>query len=93
MPLFRLHRGGLAESLQTTIIVLNHLEILHYFAKNHGSLISDMCAHCTIKDLEIKPYPNDKDNFDARIGWFTQVVRLKHADDKYYVIGFLSEPL
>jgi hypothetical protein len=51
--------------------------------------------------LQANPYPSDN-NFDSRIGWFTNIVSMKINAPKSirimksydsYIIGFLSEPL
>ncbi len=86
MPLFRLHRGGLAESLATTIVVnclteiLNHSGILNYYPK------------ITIENIVIRPYPSKLKCFDARIGWYTHMVSIEHIGT-IHVLGFLSESL
>jgi hypothetical protein len=78
MPLFRFHRGSLAESLDTTIIIDNCNELYQLLSKDRAGSI-----HITID-----PYPSEKNCFDKRIGWYTQIVKINNDP-----IGFLSEPL
>ena len=91
MPLFRFHRGGLHESLQTTVLVKNDIELMIVIA---SSLDYEMLKNNNWgARLKIIPYP-DENNFDARIGWYTHMVLgniLK--EDVMHPIGFLSEPL
>ncbi len=93
MPLFREHRGGLSESLETTVVVKNkeellkHLEILWSVWRVSGLTRSLTTYDITIK---IEPYGG----FDRRCGWYTQMV---WADmlikDEFAPMGFLSEPM
>lgn len=88
MALFRFHRGGLSESLKTTKIVKSKKELSELIMKNDIFKLE-----VTEKDLCIESY-SKKDNFDERIGWYTQMVTVKDPHDgKFYPIGFLSEPL
>lgn len=91
MPLFRFHRGGLEESLKTTVIVRNDIELCKVIA---NSFDYKMLEKNTWKArMQVNPYP-DKDNFDPRIGWFTHIVLVNiFEEDKMHPIGFLSEPL
>lgn len=100
MPLFRFHRGGLHDSLQTTRIVKD-MKDLRDKVKNY---LGDVFCIDVTEDfiLEISPYPSDNDNFDSRIGWFTHFVSITligNPDNRVVKmmdrtpIGFLSEPL
>jgi hypothetical protein len=93
MPLFRLHRGELRESLKTTIIVKTLNDVVKAIVMN-----DDFCN----KNLKqtwgatvcVKPYPNEENNFDTRIGWYTHAVLANiYKKDEMVIIGFLSEPL
>jgi hypothetical protein len=79
MPIFRQHRGGLKESLDTSIIVHSKADILDCL--NKGPLF--IYESIPEEDITIEDY-----GYDNRIGWFTQIVVLKNG-----VLGFLSEPL
>jgi hypothetical protein len=90
MALFRYHRGGLQESLDTTVVVstLNDLEVI--IALWHAPWATEPFQ----VNLNIKPYPSEMDCFDKRIGWYTHVVTSDlHETGKFVVIGFLSEAL
>jgi hypothetical protein len=88
MALFRFHRGSLEESLKTTIIVNSMFEICD--ALEESSLLS-MDMKFTVKT---KPYPDKKNNFDSRIGWYTHAVLMKtNPKEEYQIVGFLSEDL
>ncbi len=99
MALFRFHRGGLHESLQTTVIVKNMHELReaarpfvdHFFLEPTDDFV-----------LNVNAYPSKDNNFDGRIGWYTHIVALTITADKSNrimksidsaPIGFLSEPL
>lgn len=90
MPLFRYHRGGLHESLQTTIIVKSLEELRAKIMVN----VSEMYLIEDPENFEIQvmPYPSDN-NFDPRIGWFTQMVTMSCKNIRNTPVGFLSEPL
>jgi len=87
MPLFRFHRGGLAESLATTVIVKSFQQLAAIIA-------ADAVPTATWgASIEIFPYPSEGDNFDPRIGWYTHMVTANLFEkDKMHPIGFLSEP-
>lgn len=76
MPIFRFHRGGLAESLETCVVVEN---------VEHLAMV---ISHLT----DFKPKPSDiviikyGHGWDVRIGWYTHTVMINDAP-----IGFLSE--
>ncbi len=91
MPLFRFHRGSLDESLKTTIIVRTFNDMVKAIV---FSLDDVMLKHCDWgAEFKVEPYPNDVDNFDSRIGWYTQIVTCNlYEKDKMHPIGFLSEP-
>lgn len=90
MPLFRFHRPSLEESLKTTIIVKTFNDVVKaivfddsFMAEHHrgGAIFS------------VQPYPDEANNFDKRIGWFTQIVTVNlYKEDEMVPIGFLSEP-
>ncbi len=87
MPLFRFHRGSLTESLKTTIIV-NSFQQLAAIIASHATPNADWGA-----SIDVFPYPSEKDNFDPRIGWYTQMVTANIEEkDKMTPMGFLSEP-
>jgi hypothetical protein len=90
MPLFRFHRGGLHESLQTTIIVKTFNDVVK------AIVMSDWVDHNPTwgAKFSVEPYPSKDHNFDARIGWFTHLVCTNlWKEDKMVPIGYLSEPL
>lgn len=98
MPLFRLIRRELDESLKTTIIVKNEQELREAILKNwerwldhprapeanfHGFTIK-----ITRPDLEIEKC------FDDRCGWYQHyVIADVLRKDKFCLEGFLSEPM
>ncbi len=87
MPLFRFHRGGLEESLKTTIVVKNFNDLYTAIA-NEFDITASWSA-----SIEIEPYPAEN-NFDARIGWHTHLVTANIYDkEKYVPVGYLSELL
>lgn len=87
MALFRLHRGGLEESLKTTVVVKNMNDLLGVIATSYEVNVNWSAS------VEIEPYPADN-NFDARIGWYTHLVSANIYDkDKYVPVGYLSELL
>lgn len=91
MPLFRLHRGGLAESLATTVIIKN-LDDLRSAVKK--SWEHWPCGNITEFEVKVSPYYNEANCFDERIGWYTQIVLVDILEKGVLVpVGFLSEPL
>lgn len=91
MPLFRFHRGGLQDSLETTIIVKTRDELLARILDSSSFGIRD--AAYGNYELKIDPYPFKEICFDSRIGWYTQIVTGNiYEEDKFHPIGFLSEP-
>lgn len=92
MALFRFHRGGLQESLATTIIVRTFNDMVKAILFNHE--ISKITQPITWgARFSVKPYPNVGNCFDRRIGWYTQMVMANiYEEDKMHPIGFLSEP-
>lgn len=90
MALFRYHRGGLSDSLATTIVVNTKKELELIIALWH----SDVCSVPFRVNLEIFPYPDANTCFDRRIGWYTHMVTADLFEkDKFQPIGFLSEAL
>jgi len=92
MPLFRFHRGDLHESLQTTIIVKTFNDVVKAIVM---SFDEDMLKKQEWgAKFEIIPYPDEENNFDSRIGWYTHMVLCNiYEADKMQPIGFLSEAL
>lgn len=90
MPLFRFHRGGLEESLATTIIVKTFNDVVKAIV-NSELVINENPPWGA--QFEIKPYPSEGFNFDKRIGWYTQVVLTNLFEEHtMHPVGFLSEP-
>ncbi len=90
MPLFRFHRGGLQDSLNTTVIVKNLQDLKKLISKRHEDFVGENKLHF---DIIIGPYPSKELCFDKRIGWYTQMVTsdiLEHG--VFTPEGFLSEP-
>ncbi len=77
---FREHRGGLAESLETTVEVQTKAEL----AAHMRSKISPFGFFFEDDDLTVEPY-----GFDDRIGWDTYIVQI----DGYGVAGFTNGAL
>lgn len=92
MPLFRFHRGGLHESLQTTIVVKTFNDVVKAIVL---SFDEDMLKRQKWgAEFKIIPYPDEINNFDPRIGWYTHMVLANiYEKDRLSPIGFLSEPL
>ena len=87
MAIFRFHRGGLKESLETCVLCKNKNELLIFIKDSFGPFNSKVID----ESLEIFAYPNEKDCFDSRIGWFTHMVCIELEDIGRHVVGFLSE--
>ncbi len=91
MPLFRFHKGGLQESLDTTVIVNNIEELRKAIKDRHKGFLQEE------KDffgIIIGDYPTKEHCFDRRIGWYTQMVTSDILERGVFVPeGFLSEPL
>lgn len=93
MPLFRFHRGGLQDSLNTTVIVKNLHELLR-IVLNASELQLPIDSAKWPAKINIEPYPSEENCFDSRIGWYTQIVTVNLCEeDKMHPVGFLSEPL
>lgn len=91
MPLFRFHRGSLDESLKTTIIVKTFNEMVKAIVMSFDEEMLKQQKWGAV--FEIKPYPDEKNNFDARIGWYSHIVLANmYEEDKMHPIGILSEP-
>lgn len=91
MTLFRFHRGGLEESLATTIIIKSRNELMQAIKDRHKKFsnldVNDFC-------IVIGPYPDPENCFDSRIGWYTQMVTCDILERGVFMPeGFLSEPL
>ena len=91
MPLFRFHKGGLQDSLDTTVIVRNMHELMKVISHRHENFLGE----CKLTfGIIIGAYPSDEHNFDKRIGWYTQMVTSDILERGVFVPeGFLSEPL
>ena len=89
MPLFRFHRGGLAESLQTTRIVKSVRDLrlaIEYSLDEWPTTNKEF-------NVEIFPYPSMHQCFDARIGWYTHMVTADiYQKGQMCPVGFMSEP-
>jgi hypothetical protein len=91
MPLFRFQKGSLDESLKTTIIVKTFNEMVKAILDSFEEPIITR-AHWGAS-FAIKPYPSQNNCFDARIGWYTQIVTTNFLEqNKMQPIGYLSEP-
>jgi hypothetical protein len=73
--LFRFHKGGLEESMQTLKVIDSFEHLLLMITSYWGMPFTN---------LTIKPYI-----YDERIKWDTQIVMI-HEDDKHYPVGFLN---
>ena len=89
MALFRQHRGSLEESLKTTVIVRNNVEITYAIIDWFKTQV-ELDFRKVWSSILIEQY--GKDNFDKRIGWYTHIVKFE-IEGKIVVAGFLSEPL
>jgi hypothetical protein len=90
MPLFRFHSmGALDDSLKTTVIVKDEKQLYDIILWSIPNEINNIFPF----ELKICPYPDEKSNFDKRIGWYTHIVTADIGEKKKFVpIGFLSEP-
>lgn len=92
MPLFRFYKGGFDESIKTTIIVKNFIDVAKAIVMSIDD--DEMKNKKWPAKFEINPYPEKGKNFDKRIGWYTHVVLTNiYEEDKMHPVGFLSEPL
>lgn len=74
---YRAHKGGLAESLNTTRNVYSKIELLNYLNKQHSALGK------VISDLKFKHVGMDK-----RTGWNTYYVLIKlQGQENFSVVG------
>lgn len=91
MPLFRFHRGQLEDSLKTTIVVKTFNDMVKAIVNSFDQkMLSEQKWGAAFK---IIPYPEEGNNFDSRIGWYTHMVLSNiYEEDKMHPIGFLSEP-
>lgn len=88
MPLFRFHRGGLKESLLTTVIVKTEGELCAILQKfvidNYGKLSGERFSIDFNTTFSL---------LDPRCGWYSVPVNMSfHKMDDSFTIGFLSEP-
>lgn len=103
MPLYRKHRGQLTDSLATTIIVKNMLDlrcaILDSWELWLGNRRPDGSVLAGIEDFEIqiKPCLFDDNGFpklDTRCGWYTHYVSADIMERGVFCVeGMLSEPM
>lgn len=100
MPLFRFHRGGLIESLKTTVIVKDLEELKEVIM--HGWINWLGFAGATpsnFKDFDVQiinPFDsrNVIETFDPRCGWYTHYVSTDILEKgKFLIEGFISEHL
>ena len=93
MPLFREQRGGLSESLETTVIVNNKEDLLKHLKSVWSIWNVPMKPRQILyhdPTIKIEPYGG----FDRRCGWYTQLVTCDILiKDQFIPMGFLSEPL
>lgn len=92
MALFRFHRGGLDESLKTTVVVKTFNDMVKAIVM---SFDEDMLKSKTWgAQFKVEPYPDKENCFDKRIGWYTHIVTCNlYEKDKMHPVGFLSEEL
>ncbi len=91
MPLFRFHRRNLDESLETTVIVKDMTELRKVIKESYKNWEPPNIENF---ELIIFPYIDENNNFDGRIGWYTQMVTCDAVEKgKFVPEGFLSEPL
>jgi hypothetical protein len=92
MPLFRFHRGSLEDSLKTTIVVKKFNDLVKAIVLAFSEeAINGMTWGAQFK---IIPYPEEGNNFNPRIGWYTHMVLCNiFEEEKMHPVGFLSEPL
>lgn len=83
MALYRLHKGDLQKSLDTTVIVKSKEELINHINE------SPHIKH-KINEVKIEKYG---ESFDKRIGWYTHLVSIKYPDGKWYPDGYLSEDI
>jgi len=74
--LFRFHKGGLDESMETIVKISSFEELVTIIAEYWDSPFTQ---------ITINPY-----NYDERIKWDTQMVMI-HVDDKKYPVGYLNK--
>lgn len=92
MALFRFHKGALAESLATTVVVKNKSELTAEILKWHFQSVNIQCGVTYSFSVHIEEYPSNN-NFDSRIGWYTHIVTFAFNDNPPFPVGFLSEAL
>lgn len=81
MTRFREHRGGLADSMATTVEVHTRAELIAHIKK----LLSLFDVHFRFDEIEVKPYGG----YDERIGWNNHIVTMPD----YGVLGFTDGPI
>lgn len=99
MPLFRRHRGGLDESLATTVIVKNIADLKAEITKDWEMWLDHpAAAHSNFKTFDVKvfvPFELPIENsFDPRCGWYTHYVSADiMCKGEFHMVGMLSEPM
>lgn len=78
MPLFRFHRGGLGESMQTTVEVSDRADLCSKVRTEWGF------PPFEDDELQVVPYVHD-----PRIGWNTHIVSILNG----CVVGFTDGPI
>lgn len=94
MPLFRFHKGGLEESLKTTVIVKNREELKIAIIANFAGW-EESYKNRVDFEIWISALASDiNDCFDARIGWYSHYVTADFGEKgAFRMVGILSEPL
>lgn len=99
MPLFRWHRGSLADALKTTVIIKSRLELRKIIAQYFLDIWKD---HPATKErienfkiiIKIPGKRTLQESFDSKCGWYTHyVLNDISKEGEFCVCGFLSEPL
>lgn len=98
MPLFRFHRGGLDESLKTTVIVKNMEELKEVIKDSWFDFLDIPTVKSNFEDFDVKVFiPYDltlEQSFDKRCGWYQHYVSCDILEKgNFHMTGFLSEPM
>ncbi len=93
MALFRFHRGSLEQSIKTTVIVKNLNDVIKLVVDSASEFLNEENQHWVAK-FQVIPYPDEENNFDPRIGWYTHMVLSNiYEKEKFHPVGLLSESL
>lgn len=76
--LFREHRGGFEESMETVKEILSKKDLIH--------TISTLFPQITVTEENLKIHKNNSSVLDTRNGWDTYIVSI----DSFGVVGFLN---